>query len=113
MKILNNGLTPKQNLIGLGVLAILLFCLYVWVSQPTANASTDVRTLQESVEQAQADYDLSQKQAKDALVQYCTNWKALAQNKANLADAMKITTNINREAVMAVDCTQLTLPSTF
>jgi hypothetical protein len=82
-------------------------------SHYVANAAQEVKTLQESVEQAQADYDLSQKQAKDALASYCTNWKELATSKRALADATKLDFNLKQEEIDAVNCTNTQLPSTF
>lgn len=112
MKITNN-LSPKHNLIGLGIISLVIFGALIWAFQPRANAAQEVKTLQESVEMAQADYDLSQKQAKDALASYCTNWKELATSKRALADATKLDFNLKQEEIDAVNCTNTQLPSTF
>lgn len=109
MKTFSNGLTPKQTLIGLGVIVVLSFVAYIWVSQPDAKASTT--TLQESVEMAQADYDLSQSQAKAAMTQYCENWKGLSKAKLDLAKATNIPSSL--QDVQGVDCNSINIPSTF
>lgn len=95
------------------IFTIGLFAGILWLMGGNGKANAEMVSLQQSVEMAQADYNLSQTQAKAALRQYCENWKLLALDKANLADAMKIPTSINRDAVMGVDCDEITLPSSF
>lgn len=109
MKTLQNGLTPKQTLIGLGVIVVLAFVAYIWTSQPDAKANAT--TLQESVEMAQADYDFSQAQTKAAMTQYCENWKELSKAKLDLAKATNIPSSL--QDVQGVDCNTISIPSTF
>jgi len=113
MKILGkeNGLTPKQTFIGLGVIAALIFVALVWASQPDAKANAT--TLQQSVEMAQADYNLSQSQALAGLQQYCENWKGLATAKRQLADATGLNFNLTADQINSVDCKQVTVPHSF
>ena len=98
------------------LIVVALFSIFMgilWLLGGVGTVKAEVKTLQESVEMAQADYDLSQSQATDALNQYCTNWKELAQAKVALADAMKINSTINKGAIEAVDCTKQTVPTSF
>lgn len=112
MKIANN-LTLKQNLIGLGFIAMLVIVGFIIISLPRVSAQEETKSLQESVEQAQADYDLSQKQAKDALTSYCTSWKELATAKRALADKTQLDFSLKQTEIDAVNCTNIQLPSTF
>lgn len=83
----------------------------VWIMGGTAKA--DVLTLQQSVEMAQADYDLSQKQGNDAIQSACKSWKELAGAKLKLAEAVKLPTTIDKAGVEAANCTDLKIPASF
>lgn len=79
-----------------------IFIAALWLLGGTAQAG--VKTAQESVEMSQADYDMSFRQAGDALVQHCEMWKALALSKINLAELVKLPTNLDPQQVDAVNC---------
>lgn len=84
---------------------------FMWLTGGQAKADTSLVTLQESVEHAQADYDLSQSQAKDALKQYCIAYQDLAVAKNTLAAQLKINATII--PIDADVCDNLTVPSSF
>ncbi len=94
------------------LLAIVLFALLLNLI-PTVKA--DVVTLQESVQIAQADYDLSQSQAKAGIIQACETWKGLALAKADLAIAMKINSDLNKDTIATTDCKKVEslVPASF
>lgn len=77
------------------------------------SAKADAQSLQESVQIAQADYDIAQVNAKQAMTQACTSWKTLALAKAELAEAVNLPHSFNKEAVKAVDCEAVTVPVSF
>lgn len=106
--------TIKQAIIKFGVLVgvFAAFLAILWLMGGAAKA--DTKSLQESVEMSQADYDMGQAQAKSALIQTCNDWKALAEAKIDLATATKIQINLTKEQVQ-VDCSKAgdLVPVTF
>lgn len=97
------------------VFTVALFAGVLWLMGGNYKANAEVVSLQQSVEMAQADYDLSQSQAKAAMIQYCESWKGLALAKAELAEKLKINRDGNGAAATAssVDCTLQSVPSSF
>lgn len=83
----------------------------IWLTGGKAKADTSLVTLQESVEHAQANYDLSQSQAKDAITAYCKSYVALAVAKNQLASELKIDARVI--PVTLGMCDNLTVPSSF
>jgi len=94
----------RQAAKGLVVFLIALVILGVAARLFGGTAQADKTTLQQSVEMAQADYDLSQAQAQAAIVQACNTWKGLASAKSDLAAAMKINSNLDKAQIEAVNC---------
>lgn len=109
-----------------GLPLFLVFAAFLINLLPTAKA--DKVTLQESVEMAQADYDVSQAQAMKvmedtnisqtaALQEYCKDWQRLADAKIMLASKMKL--NATTASLYAeVDCSAIkisiiTVPASF
>lgn len=94
----------KSILIKGGIYAAVMILGLSLIYAMGGTAKAEVKTLQQSVEMAQADYDLSQSQTKDALIQACESWKALAIAKAELSEAMKISSTLNSEGLKTKDC---------
>ncbi len=95
----------KLNLItkiGIPAATFAILLTAVWFMGGTAKA--EVKTLQQSVEMAQVDYDFSQTATKAAMIQACHSWKELAIAKAQLADAMKISSSLDENALKTKNC---------
>jgi hypothetical protein len=112
-----NKVTMKEvarKYIGYGLITILAFGLMlVLISAFSQKATADdsKKTLQESVEMAQADYDLSQAQALDSMRSYCKNWVELSNAKVALANSLKIKTT---QVVADVNvCEGVYVPTSF
>ncbi len=115
MKISNEAKDKLMKVLGwgfLGTVIAIIFAAFVLNMLPTAKASE--KTLQESVEMSQADYDMAANKTTDALVkaqdemrQYCEMWKALALSKAALMSFARIDSGIDEEGVKARDCASI------
>ena len=82
-----------RKYIGYSMVALVAFLgLLVLISAMTSKVAAEdsKKTLQESVEVAQADYDFSQAQALDSMRTYCKNWVELSNAKVSLAENLKI-----------------------
>ncbi len=95
----------------IGFLSILALLVIISTLTGQTNAKDDKKTLQESVEISQADYDLSQSQALDAMKSYCKSWAELSNAKAQLSAAMKI--NATTKIVDVKVCEGVYVPVSF
>lgn len=94
-----------------GLFAFLALLVIVSALTGQTKAQDDKKTLQESVEQAQSDYDFSQAQALDSMRSYCKNWVELGNAKALLAETLKI--KANQPTLDVKVCESITVPTSF
>ncbi len=94
-----------RNKIGAAILILLgVVVVAAFITNCVPSAKADTKSLEDSVRVEQADYDMNLKTAQDAMVQHCEDWKALALAKIDLADSLKMPTNLDKAEVTAVVC---------
>lgn len=104
------GRTVAKYVVG-GLFTFLALMVIISALTGQTKAQDDKKTLQESVEMAQTDYDLSQSQALDAMKSYCKNWVELGNAKALLAETLKIKAN---QPILDIKvCESITVPTSF
>lgn len=101
---INNGLTAKQNVIGLTLIGTIALIAIFFITATPAKAEPKALSSEEKVAASQITYDKTQSDAKETIIKACQAWKDHALNKIELANKAKIEIDLNADVINAVDC---------